>query len=125
MIQLKLCKENNIIIDLDLWHLNTKQFFSSDEYIKIILKYVEEYDMINSIFFNDERKYVIELFQSIKSDISFSINGMNEKENIERIKDKYNSSKILIYNMGFLSCGRTIIFFILIISFYTLFNKDI
>ena len=59
---LKLCKENNIIIDLDLWHLNTKQFFSSDEYIKIILKYVEEYDMINSIFFNDERKYVIELF---------------------------------------------------------------
>ena len=33
---------------------------------------------------------------------------MNEKENIERIKDKYNSSKILIYNMGFLSCGRTI-----------------
>ena len=105
---LKLCKENNIIIDLDLWHLNTKQFFSTDEYIKIILKYVDKYDMINSIFFNDERKSVIKLFQSIRNNISFSINGMNEKKNIESIKDKYNTSKIIIYNMGFLSSGRTI-----------------
>ena len=64
--------------------------------------------MINSIFFNDERKSVIELFQSIRNNISFSINGMNEKKNIESIKDKYNTSKILIYNMGFLSSGRTI-----------------
>lgn len=105
---LKLCKENNIILDLDLWHLKSKKYFNSSEYIKIILKYLDKYDMINSIYFNDERKSVVELFFSIRPNISFSINGMNEKKSIEKIKNKYKSSKILIYNMGFLSSGRTI-----------------
>ena len=33
---------------------------------------------------------------------------MNEKENIKRIKDKYQDSKILIYNMGDLQKGKKI-----------------
>ena len=33
---------------------------------------------------------------------------MNDKKNIENIKDKFNDSKILIYNMGNLLYGGTI-----------------
>jgi hypothetical protein len=39
---LKLCKENNIIIDLDLWHLQTKKYFNNSEYAKIILEYIDK-----------------------------------------------------------------------------------
>ena len=73
-----------------------KYFKDTDEYAKIIIQYVQKYGMYNSIFFNEKRQSVIELFKSIKKDISFSINGMNERESIEKIKDKYQDSKILI-----------------------------
>ena len=106
---LKLCKNNNIIIDLDLGHLNYTEFFNNmKEYANIIIKYVERYDMINSIVFNDKREDVIDTFISIRKDISFSINGMNEKKSIEKIKDKYGDSKVIIYNMGGLLEGKTI-----------------
>ena len=107
---LKLCKENDIIIDIDLGHINYKQYFeNTNEYIKIILELIEKYDMVNSIFFNDKRPQVIENFKSMINSISFSINEMNEKAAIERIKGKYNDSKIIIYNMGgLLDGGKTI-----------------
>ena len=106
---LKLCKDNDIIIDLDLYHMKYEKFFKdTDEYIKIIFSLVEKYDMTNSIFFNDGRKEVIEKFKSVKKDVSFSLMGMNQKSSIEKIKDSYQDSKLLIYNMGGLSSGNTI-----------------
>ena len=104
---LKLCKENDIIIDIDLGHLNYKKYFeNTNEYIKIIMEYIEKYEMTNSIFFNDKRQPLIEKFKSMLNEVSFSITGMNEKEAIEKIKDKYNDSKIIIYNMGGLMDGN-------------------
>ena len=106
---LKLCKKNNIIIDLDLYHLNYPKFYNDmKKYAKLIIDYIEKYDMINSIIFNDKRKLIIETFKSIKNDLSFSINGMNERVNIEKIKDEYQDSKVLIYNMGDLQKGKKI-----------------
>ena len=106
---LKLCKENNAIIDLDLAHLNLKKyFFDTDEYLKIMINLIKKYDMFNSIFFNDERQEAIKKLKTIKKDLSFSINGMNEKQNIEKIKDEYQDSKRIIYNMGGLSSGKSI-----------------
>ena len=50
---LKLCKENNIIIDLDLFHLNYKEFLKNKkEYAKLLIEYIEKYDMLDSIVFN-------------------------------------------------------------------------
>ena len=104
---LKLCKENDIIIDIDLGHLNYKKYFeNTNEYIKIIMEYIEKYEMTNSIFFNDKRQPLIDKFKSMLNEVSFSITGMNEKEAIEKIKDKYNDSKIIIYNMGGLMDGN-------------------
>ena len=60
---LKLCKENNIIIDLDLFHLNYKEFLKNKkEYAKLIIEYIEKYDMIDSIVFNDKRQSIIEIY---------------------------------------------------------------
>jgi len=51
-----LCKQNNIIIDLDIQHLNYSKFFNNTKkYIKLIIEYVEKNEMINSIIFNEER----------------------------------------------------------------------
>ena len=106
---LKLCKENNIIIDLDLFYLNYTEFLKNKkEYAKLIIDYIEKYDMLDSIVFNDKRKSIIDIFKSIREDLSISLNGMNEKENIIRIKDKYQDSKILIYTMGDLFKGKKI-----------------
>ena len=106
---LKLCKENNVIVDLDLAHLNLQKYFiDTDEYLKIMINLIEKYDMSNSIFFNDERQEAIQKLIAIKKDLSFSINGMNQKQNIEKIKDEYKDTKRIIYNMGGLSSGKTI-----------------
>ena len=50
---LKLSKENNIIIDLDITHSDYQKFFEeTNEYIIIILGLIEKYGMVNSIFIN-------------------------------------------------------------------------
>lgn len=78
---LKLCKDNNVIIDLDLIHCQDKnKYFNDNEYIKIIIDLIEKYDMLNSIFFNDRRLDVISKFNEYKKGLSFSINNMNEKK---------------------------------------------
>ena len=107
---LKLCKENEVIIDLDLAHLDlNKYFLDTDEYINIIIDTVEKYNMFDSIIFNDgqEPKKIIKLKEK-KSDIAISLQNMNEKKNIEKIQRKYKDSKRIIYNMGGLSRGNTI-----------------
>ena len=102
---LKLCKENGIIIDLDLTYSN---FGENDVYIKIILELIEKYEMTNSIFLNESRPEVIEKFISLNKGLTFSICCMNEKANIEKIKDKYKDTKMIIYNMGLPQSGKTI-----------------
>ena len=107
---LKLCKENEVIIDLDLAHLDFKKYFEkTKEYMYIILDMIEKYDMFNSIFFNDgpNPKTVLKL-KELKNDISVSVFNMNKKENIDAIKNKYKGSKRVILNMGGLTRGNTI-----------------
>ena len=105
---LKLCKDNDIILDLDLGHLTNKYFDNTNEYVKIILELIEKYEMINSIFINDYRPSIISKFKSIRNDIAFSISGMNEKEHMDKIKDKFKNSKTSIYNIGGLTTGGKI-----------------
>ena len=56
--------------------------------------------MFDSILLNDNRSEVILKFKEIKSDLSFSLCDMNNKNNITKIKDQYQDSKRIIYNMG-------------------------
>ncbi len=98
---LELCKDNDVIIDLDLRQLDFKEYFNNtDEYSKIIINLIEKHDMFDSILLNDNRSEVILKFKEIKSDLSFSLCDMNNKNNITKIKDQYQDSKRIIYNMG-------------------------
>ena len=107
---LKFSKDNNIIIDLDLSHIDyIKYFKNTDEYAKIIINTVKKYKMFNSIFFNNGN-YINKILKLKKfnKNIAISISNMNERKNIEKIKNKYNDSKIIIYNMGNLLYGKHI-----------------
>ena len=105
---LKLCKENKVIIDLNLGLLNFKKYFEeTDEYIKIILDTVEKQDMFDSIFFNDgpNPNTVLKLKQ-FRNDISVSISNMNGKDHLEKLKSIYAGSKRIIYSFSDLSKGK-------------------
>ena len=98
---LELCKDNDVIIDLDLRQLDFKEYFNNtDEYSKIIINLIEKHDMFDSLLLNDNRSEVILKFKEIKSDLSFSLCDMNNKNKITKIKDQYQDSKRIIYNMG-------------------------
>ena len=107
---LALCKKKNIIIDLDLFHMDFNKYFNkTNEYAKIIIDTVKKYDMFNSIIFNNGNniKKILKL-KKYKEDIAISLSNMNEKKNIEKIKDKFNESKRIIYCMGNLLYGKKI-----------------
>ena len=107
---LMLCKENEVIIDLDLAHLNYKTYFEeTDEYLKILIDMIEKYDMFNSIFFNDGgNPNTVKKLKELRKDISFSVANMNKKENIDGILKKFKGSQRVILNMGGLTRGNTI-----------------
>ena len=105
---LKLCKEEEIILDLDLGHIKDKYFENTDEYVKIIINLIEKYEMFNSIFINDGREQVIEKFKSLRNDIVFSVYGISSKENMEKMNKHFNNSEINIYNFGGLTTGGKI-----------------
>lgn len=105
-----LCKNNGVIIDLDLAHLDYKKYFEdTDEYMKIIIDMIDKYDMMNSIIFNDgpNPNTVIQL-KKVRNNISVSISNMNTIENINKTKGNYSGSKRVILNMGGLTRGNKI-----------------
>ena len=65
--------------------------------------------MFNSIIFNsgDNIMKLLKL-KKYKKDITISIADMNEKKDIEKIKDKFKDTKRVIYNMGKLLMGKSI-----------------
>ena len=107
---LKLCKENNIIIDLDLFHMDFNKYFKeTDEYAKIIINTIKKYNYFDSIIFNSGHNIEkISILKKIKNDIVISIDDMNKRQNIDKMKDKFNDSKRVIYNMGNLLFGNNI-----------------
>ena len=103
---LKLCKENNVIIDLNLVYLDYKKYFEeSDEYMKIILKAIEKNNMFDSIYFNDgSNPNTILKLQKLRKDISVSVSvSMLDKKDKDQIEDKYKNFKRVIINIGKLS----------------------
>ena len=101
---LKLCRENNVIIDLNLVYLDYKKYFEeSDDYMKIMLKAIEKNNMFDSIFFDGgSNPNTILKFQKLRKDISVSVSIIDKKEK-EQIKDKYKNFKRVIINIGEIS----------------------
>lgn len=106
---LKLCCEENIILDLDLSHLDYDTYFSgTDEYANIILNITEKNNMLNSVIFNDGgNKNIILKLKSIQPKITVAYANRNKKEDIEQIKN-YDQDSRAIISMGGVESGNTI-----------------
>ena len=107
---LKFSKENNVIIDLDLYHLDYTEYFSkTEDYIKILINEIQKSNMFNSVIFNSGDNILkLTKLKQYKNDIAISISRLNDRKSIDNIKDKFNDSKIIIYNMGNLQYGKKI-----------------
>ena len=107
---LKMCKENNALIELDLSNINYQTYFEKDnEFAKIIIDTIEKNNMIDSIIFDEgSNEKIISKLQEIKNDISVSISNINSKEDMTKMKDKYPHSKRVIYNLGDISNNNKI-----------------
>ena len=107
---LKMCKENNALIELDLSNINYQTYFEKDnEFTKIIIDTIEKNNMIDSIIFDEgSNEKIISKLQEIKNDISVSISNINSKEDMIKMKDKYPHSKRVIYNLGDISNNNKI-----------------
>ena len=106
---LQLCRENNVIIDLDLTNIDFQKYFNeTDEYINIIMDLIQKNKMCDSIIFNDKRKEVFLKLTEIKKGISISFSDINTVENITKIQNDFKNSTRVIYNMDNLSIGYKI-----------------
>ena len=101
---LKLCRENNVIIDLNFVYLDYKKYFEeSDDYMKIILKIIEKNNMLDSIYFDGiSNPNTILKLKKLRKDISVSVSIIDKKDK-EQIKDKYKNFKRVIINIGEIS----------------------
>ena len=101
---LELCKENDVIVDLNFVYLDYKTYFEdSDEYMKIMLDIIEKNNMFNSIYFNDgSNPNTVLKLQKLKNDISVCVT-VSSKDNKNQLKEKYKTFKRVIYNIGDLS----------------------
>ena len=102
---LKLCKENDVIINLDFNNLNYRRYFKkTDEYAKIIIDTIEKYDMLDSIFFDESHNpnKILKL-KELKKEISVSISNIDSLDKIKNAKIEYSGSKRIIYNFPVLS----------------------
>jgi glycerophosphoryl diester phosphodiesterase len=106
---LDLCKEYNLIIDLDLSKVDSENAEKTQVYLKRLLTLIDEYCMMDSIIFNEgTNPNIIAKLKEMRNEISISIPNMNKKEYIEKVKDKYAGSKRVIYDFSRISEGENI-----------------
>ena len=101
-ILLQLCKELNIIVDIDLSQLDYDEYFGKDNtYIYKLLNSIAYYNMFNSVYFTDvpDSKNILKLKEH-KKDISIAIQSLTNKETLEKSKGLFNNSKEVILNTG-------------------------
>lgn len=98
---LKLCHENNVIIDLDLSNLNYHKYFEkTDEYIQIIFDMIKHYNMFDSIYFSEgQEPLILSALKKLKNDISISVN-IDKKEKVKLAMEKYKGSKRIIFDFS-------------------------
>ena len=101
-VLLQLCKDYNVIIDLDLSYLNYDKYFAKDEdYANKLLYLIEKYDMYNSVYFTDSTSLdnLLKL-KELKKEISISVANINKKEDVDKVKTQFPHSNRIIYTLS-------------------------
>ena len=93
---LSLCKQEDVIIDLNLDNLDYNKYFNStNNYMYILIKTIEKFNMTKSVIFEANPKIILKL-KEIRTDIAVSIKHQN-KEELEKMKDLFKDFKRVIY----------------------------
>ena len=96
---LALCKQNNVIIDLNLDQIDFNKYYNSNiNYMQIMFKTVEKLDMINSIIFEGSPNIILKL-KEIRKDIAVSVIHQS-KEEMKKMEDSFKDFKRVIYCLG-------------------------
>jgi glycerophosphoryl diester phosphodiesterase len=96
---LVLCKKNDVIIDLNLDHLDYDKYFGTNsEYIKIMFSLVEKFNMTDSIIFEANSKILSKL-QAVKKNITVAV-ILQDKAELDKVKDSFKDCKRVIYSFG-------------------------
>jgi glycerophosphoryl diester phosphodiesterase len=98
---LKKCRKKNVIVEIKFNFMDENESSKLDEYANAILKKIKQTDMFDSVFFNDNLKYkIIRKIRNIKNDICITISNIKNKNDIEKIKNKYKGANRIIYEIN-------------------------
>ena len=96
---LALCKKNEVVINLNLEHLELAKYFSpNSEYMKLMFNLVARLNMTNSIFFEGTPEQILKL-KEIKKDIAVAVIH-KDKDELDKMKDSFKDFKRVIYSFG-------------------------
>ena len=96
---LALCKKNEVVINLNLEHLELAKYFSpNSEYMKLMFNLVTRLNMTNSIFFEGTPEQILKL-KEIKKDIAVAVIHKDKAE-LDKMKDSFKDFKRVIYSFG-------------------------
>ena len=96
---LALCKKNEVVINLNLEHLELAKYFSpNSEYMKLMFNLVTRLNMTNSIFFEGTPEQILKL-KEIKKDIAVAVIH-KDKDELDKMKDSFKDFKRVIYSFG-------------------------
>ena len=96
---LALCKKNDVIIDLNLEHLDFDKYFkNSKEYLDIMFLLIDKMKMIDSIIFEGTPEIILKL-KEIRKDIAVAV-IQKDKDEVEKMKDSFKDFKRVIYSFG-------------------------
>ena len=94
---LALCKKNEVVINLNLEHLELAKYFSpNSEYMKLMFNLVTRLNMTNSIFFEGTPEQILKL-KEIKKDIAVAVIH-KDKDELDKMKDSFKDFKRVIYS---------------------------
>jgi len=96
-ILLQLCKEHNVILEIDLSNLDTEKYFENSTYAYILLNLIEKYNMLDAVFFTDAPgcKNIAKL-KSVEKTISVVV-PVSKNEDIKKSQKFFENSKILMF----------------------------
>ena len=98
-ILLQLCKDLNVIIDLDISELDNEKYFKDSKYARKLLNLISDYEMFDSVFFSDGPGCANVLnLKELNKNISVCV-PIEKKESLLKIRKEFSKSR-LILNIG-------------------------
>ena len=99
---LKLCKNNEIILDIKLDYLNINLHRNElKNIIQTILEEIEKNDMLNSVIINDNiNMEIISNIINLRKNVAISVSIINEKQDLDKVKSYLDNFNHIVISIG-------------------------